>query len=396
MVNSMRFDNPKFTGNLKPSGVPMQLKGNSAIYGLIVDEEAPSVRFGHVVSIANHPNSVMEGISDIGAEIMGIAVYSQAIAQLSPCGNDRYLSQMPCAVLMDGFAWFYPQNIDQITRVSKVFADIETGEISFGAGSFELNWMKVVLKDEKNKRVLVKVDISKTTNEVDIDKYSIHGLFGKSNMNVTFGTGATSYLPTKDDIVLVYLQTSDTEGMLVPFAYKSTENAPSSDQDILKFQYDDSNYIMFGLRYPNGGDQTEVGNFYTIFTDTGMDGNKYSIIIDTAPIEYDEVLEITPEGRQSYEIARMLSEDSFVHIKVESTTETLYDAIPTMNWYKDEEGGTYQGSIKVQSGVSYVNLLTYYFNEYTADNGETTVGNYVTLTPSDLIDGGKLTISIKY
>lgn len=92
---------------------------------------------------------------------MGIAVYSPSISKGRPCGNDRYISQMPCAVLMEGFLWFYPDNTDQLTRASKVYADADTGEISFGAGGVELNWAKIVLIDEKQKRVLVKVDISK-------------------------------------------------------------------------------------------------------------------------------------------------------------------------------------------------------------------------------------------
>mgnify|MGYP007088306514 CR=1 FL=1 len=156
---------PLFSGNVKAQGLLMEIDTNGLQYGFIVDPASTSIPFGAVVQKGASDNLVKAGVSATATNNYGIAVYSEAISTSRPASSDVYLAGMPINVLLDGYMWFYPENMAGVTRASKVLADNATGAISFGAQATEdvntaLTWAKVVLVDEKKTRVLVKVDVS--------------------------------------------------------------------------------------------------------------------------------------------------------------------------------------------------------------------------------------------
>lgn len=166
MASNMTISKPLFSGSAKVSGQIMEVDTNGLTYGFLADPAVTDgVPFGVVVQKGASVNLVKPGVATTATDNYGISVFSPAIAQSRPASPKGYLAGMPANVMCDGYMWFYPENgASGVTRASKVIATNTTGEIKFGAsagvGETALSWAKVILVDERNKRVLVKVDIS--------------------------------------------------------------------------------------------------------------------------------------------------------------------------------------------------------------------------------------------
>lgn len=166
MAKNMTISKPLFSGSAKISGQIMEVDTNGLTYGFLADPAVGTgVPFGVVVQKGASANLVKAGVSAIATNNYGISVFAPAIAQSRPASPDGYIAGMPVNVMCDGYLWFYPEaGATGITRASNVIAKDATGVISFGAsagsGETVITWAKVVLVDERNKRVLVKVDIS--------------------------------------------------------------------------------------------------------------------------------------------------------------------------------------------------------------------------------------------
>ena len=239
------FTQPTFTGNMKIQGQVVPLDDGYLTHGFIAGATVP---FGSVVRNVGD-NKVVGGVPQTTDEVCGIAIFDQAIANDHPAYHNSYLEKMPMTVLMQGFAWFYPDNVLLINRDYGVYAKDATGEIVFSnvdvADATLLNWIKIGIVDERKKRVLVLVDIYCASDGAgggiagSIAPWAENGSTMKIPMAKLTGlseNATTFYVGLHDNLACVLHGNSAYIGE--PSDSGDNEIITKSEVDILKADYD--------------------------------------------------------------------------------------------------------------------------------------------------------------
>lgn len=185
---------PQFVGSAKADAVLAPLDDGYLTQGYIADSTG-NIRFGSVCMVIDGTNRVKAGVADSMAKVAGVAVFNPATAQNRPSYSDGFIAEMPVDMLTDGYCWYHYEGIGRITREYKVYADNNTGTVTFSstavADATLIKWIKIALVDEKKKRVLVKVDVFSEDGagggDDTVAQWAIEGTSDKVPMNKVAG-----------------------------------------------------------------------------------------------------------------------------------------------------------------------------------------------------------------